>query len=357
MLNQEFVTAVAGGVVYTGWESMKVTASIKEAVRTFKLETTEQVGQFNFPPGTPIQIYANGSLMVDGYVNVYQPSGDAGDHKVTVSGRGKGQDAVDCAALHDTGEWDDADPAQVADDLARPYDTTIRPKVPLEKVERWALAQGERAFQSLERMLRPQGATLMGNADGSIDITNAAAAKAHYGILMEGQNIKRYSGNLNDGSRHAKYIVKGQRRLGSTASDLRVQEESRDSGGARNRTKLIVNETDTDPKRARARADHEKERAAGHSISCSITTQGFRDFAGELFEPNRLIYVHSPILLHITQTMLIESLDFSQDGKKGSLTDLKLVDPRAYKGQRGGGRPIAGGGGDDQTDAAWTGGY
>lgn len=348
MLNPEFVTVVAGGGVYSGFESVEVTASIKEACRSFSIETTERPGAFNFPPGTPIQILANGDLLVDGYVNQYKPSGDATSHKITISGRSKGQDVVDCGADHEPGEWDDADPEQVGKDLAKPYGAEIRAMVPLKKVPRWAISQGETAFRSLERMIRPQGVTMMGAADGSIEITNAEAAKSHFGILMEGQNIKEYSGTLSDENRFKKYKVKGQRRLGVEDQDLEVEETAEDSGGKRNRTRIIVNETDTDPARARERANHEKERAAGRSISCDITTQGFRDFAGKVFEPNYLIYVHSPLLLHISQTMLIESVTLSQHFKQGSLAKLKLVDPRTYKGQKTG---------EGETDNAYTEGY
>lgn len=359
MLNPEYVTIEADGLVYTGFESVSVSASIKEAARTFKIDTTERPGQFKFPPGTHIAIRANGDLMCDGYVNRFEPKGDAEKHGITISGRSKSQDAIDSSADTPTGEWNDADPDQVARDLFTPYGVGVRAKVPLDKVERWAIAPGERAHENVTRMLRPQGVTTMGNADGSVDLTNAKAATFAYGILMEGWNIKTYSGCLSDEGRFSQYTVRGQRRLGSTDNDLHVEEHARDSGGNRNRRRIIINETDTDPKRARKRADHEKRRAAGESVSCSIGTQGFRDMSGKLFAPNSLIYVHSPVLLHISQTMLIQSLVWKQEAKKGSTTDLKLVDPRAHGGEKGkgGGMSPDGGALDSETDGAWTEGY
>jgi prophage tail gpP-like protein len=48
--------------------------------------------------------------------------------------------------------------------------------VPLDKVRYWQVAPGETVFRNLERILRPQGATLMGEADGSVKITNASKA-------------------------------------------------------------------------------------------------------------------------------------------------------------------------------------
>lgn len=359
MLNPEFVTVTAGGMVYSGFESIEVSASIKEAARTFKVETTERPGQFNFPPGTAISISANGDLLCEGYVNRFKPSGDATKHKITIEGRSKSQDVIDSSADTETHEWDDADPEQVLKDLAKPHGIDVRARVPLEKVPRWAIAPGERILRNVSRMMRPQGVTAMGNADGSVDLTNAQAAEFAYGALVEGWNILTYDGELSDEGRFSKYTVRGQGRLGSRDEDLQIEEESEDAGGNRARRRIIVHEGDTDPKRARKRAEHEKQRAAGASVSCTIATQGFRDMAGKLFVPNSKIYVHAPVLLHISQTMLIESLVFRQDGRKGSVTTLKLVDPRAHGGEggHGGGIDPDGGALDGETDGAWTGGY
>ncbi len=102
MLNPEFVTVEAGGENFAGFESVQVSASIKEAARTFKLETTERPGQFKFPPGTPMVIRANGDLLCDGYCNLFEPSGDAGQHQISVSGRSRAQDVIDSSADTET---------------------------------------------------------------------------------------------------------------------------------------------------------------------------------------------------------------------------------------------------------------
>jgi len=369
MLNPEYVTVIAGGVVYEGWPKMSVTAGIEQAVREFTLETTERVGEWNFRVGTPIEIRANGDLLVRGYVNAYQGSGDATTHRITIRGRGKGQDFVDCSAEHPTHEFENQDPLKAARALDH-YGIGITADVPLDAVPRMHVTPGESPWNFVERYLRPMGVTMMGEPDGSIRLTNASAARGVYGILMEGQNIKSWQVDHNDGSRHSKYIARGQGRTGTGGSRLRVSRSATDSGVRRRRTRVLANETDTDPDRAKKRAEHERDRAAGKSVRGSVQTQGFRDMAGKLFTPNTLIYVHSPILMHLCREMLIESVKFSQD-QSGSLTDLQLVDPRAYKGKGAGqGRGQAsgrGGGSEDvnvdgvpdgsATDPAWTDGF
>ncbi|MFZ4807464.1 MAG: phage baseplate assembly protein [Hyphomicrobiaceae bacterium] len=360
MLNDEFITVVAAGLPYSGWERVQVTAGLDEASRTFSLETSERIGEWKFPPGTPIQILTNGDLLVSGYVNAYEASADANSHRISIRGRSKSQDLVDSSAEHDTGFFEEEDPGAALKKLDK-FGVGVKVKVPLIKEAYMQLKQGESPFQFADRYLRSQGVTMMGKADGSVEVTNASVAESHFGILMEGQNIKSCQVSLTDGSRHSKYIVKGQRRRGTGASALRVKESRNDPGVKRHRPKVLVQETDTDPKRARARAETEANRQAGRSISASVHTQGFRDMAGLLFEPNKLIYVHAPILMHMTQTMLIERVTFTQDARSGSIAELTLVDPRAHKGKRAG----KGGAVDaDQpdaeappTDEVWTEGF
>ncbi len=390
MLNVEVVTIVAGGAPYDEWERMTVTAALNDATRTFTIETTERPGSFRFPPGTPVQIRANGDLLVDGYVNAYEASGDAKSHKISIKGRSKGQDFVDSSAEHKKGNWKNKTPEDVAKELNK-WPIQVKAEVKLDPVDYIHLKQGESPFQLVERYLRPEGVSMMGEPNGDILLTNAEAAKATGVLLMEGVNIKDWKVSLTDGSRHSSYTVKGQRRRGTGKGNLRVRRTSRDSGVRRHRPKIMANETDTDDKRAGKRARHEKERRAGKSVQATIKTQGFRDDRGRLFGPNRLVFVWSPVLMHLAQTMLIERVEFTQDngggkggrggggggsggsggghggggnGSGGSIVSLTLVDPRAYKG-KGGGKGGSGGAGSapgapatgEESHPAWTDGY
>lgn len=331
--NAEIVTIAADGERLGGWVSVEITAAINEAARAFSVVTTERIGEWKLPPGTAVDVYANSDLVVRGYTNRYKPRGNATQHQCTIMGRGKGQDIVDCAAVHDTSEWDDEDPENILRDLDK-FGVGVKARVPLDKLN-WRLAQGESVFRSGERLLRDQGVSCMGMPDGSIELTNASVAERHAGELAEGVNIEDYDGDIGDDQQHSDVTVKGQRSLGTDDDDIQIEETAKNPSVGRYRPRVIVSETDTNKKRARARAENEVERAAGASIKCRITTQGWRDEGGELWTPNRLIFVRSPILLKIVQDMLIERVLLKQDDKGGSLAELQLVDPRTYKGSSG----------------------
>jgi prophage tail gpP-like protein len=329
----EIVTVLAGGTYYRGWQKVTLNAAINEACRKFDVKTTERPGEFDFPPGTPVEIAANGDLFLVGFVNAYSASGEAKSHEISIKGRSSSQDWVDCSAIHKTGYAENKSPVQFAQEF-NPYGFPLTDKLGLEPVPYQQIMQGETGFDYLERALRPHGATQMGTADGGIDVTNASVAMRAAGALEEGVNIKIWSVDLTDGSRHSEYTIKGQNRHGHGDHNLRIKQTARDGGVRRYRPKIIVHEGDCDDKRALNRANHEKERSAGACIKAQVTTQGWRDAAGALWTPNTLIFVSSPILMHLEQDMLIESVILEQDEKgSGTTAKLNLVDPRNYRGQ------------------------
>lgn len=340
-MSTEYVTVAHGGGSAAGWDDIEVTAAIDEAARMFRLTTSERPGDFAFPPGTPVQILATGDLMVDGYVNRYHATGDKQQHTVSVAGRGKGQDFVDCSADHPTSHAKGKTPADFGREIDH-YGVGINDRIGLKKVPMQHIYQGETCFRCVERYIRQQGATMMGEADGSISITNASVAPRAGGELVEGRNIMRWSVDLDDGNRHSEYTVKGQGRQGKGDSVLRIKETRRDSGVKRRRNRTIVAEGDTDQGRARDRAGHEKERCAGNGTKAQVTVQGWRDASAALWTPNTLIFVNAPILMHLQQDMLIERVQFKQSRKGGTLAELSLVDPRAYRGKGKDGKGSAG---------------
>ena len=344
--NIEKVSVLAGGMSYTEWEQIEICYAINEAARSFTLQGTERPGQFRFPPGTPITITANGSLILTGYVNQYRPQGDANSHTVTISGRSKSQDFIDNSAVHDTGNWENKKPDQIAQDLDK-FGVGVTAEVDLQQIPYWQLYQGESPWRTVDRALRAQGATQMGAADGSIKITNASVAKTHAGALIEGYNIKQFAGEITDDNRHSEYTVKGQQRTEHGTAAIQPYGKIIDGSVGRYRPKIIVHEADTDKSRAQKRAEHEANRSAGLSIKATITTQGWRDDGGKIWEANYTIFVQSPILLKLVQPMLIERVVLRQSNE-GSLATLQLVDPKAYNGKGGGGS-----GGSSGSDAAW----
>lgn len=341
----EIITVEAAGGRWTAWRDASIRAALKEAARSFRLTIAAELGASAtnglFRAGTPVTIRSNADLLVTGYVDQKQPrfaKGESSDASIVISGRSKAADIIDSSAIHPTGEIEN----KTLLDIARELDKAgvgFSTDQQLPVIPRFRLTPGESVFSALERVARDQGLALMGEPDGSVRITKAATQR-HAGGLFEGRNIKAGEADHNWSNRHSEYRVKGQRPFGSGADALEIEAIARDAGVNRYRPIIIVQDQDTDADRAKARAQNRRDRAAGNSLRCSITTQGFRDDAGTIWTPNRLVWIESDFL-DVRQDMLIEGVTFSMSSQ-GSEAKLDLVDPRAYGGKKGKGNKSGG---------------
>jgi prophage tail gpP-like protein len=275
-------------------------------------------------------------LVCRGFVDRYQPKKKG--HKsanVTISGRGKSQDYIDSSAIHDTNQFKNKDPQEIGSEIDK-FGVGIATDQQMAKVPVYRITPGETAFRCLEKLCREQGVFPVGQADGSILITKGGQNR-HAGALMEGVNIEEAEADHNWAGRHSHVMVRGQRPSGQDDGDLQVEGTAEDGDVGRYRPVLVHHDGDTDNDRAKRRATTRRDREAGNALKANITTQGFRDDAGKVFEPGWLIFVQDTFL-DIQQDMAIEGVEWSQSRGEGSWSCLSLVDPRALggKGAKGG---------------------
>jgi prophage tail gpP-like protein len=257
---------------------------------------------------------------------------------------------IDSSAVHTTGRFENKTLAEIAKEVD-PAGLGITVEGALDKIPRAQITPGETAFQMIERLARAQGVTLTGTADGKLKARKGDAPRQrHAGGLFEGRNIISADAVHDWTGRHSKVTVRGQRVIGHGADALEIEAVANDTTVNRNRPLIVVVTDDTDTDRAKTRAKNHRDRAAGRSLTASMTVQGFRDEGGTVWEPGRLVWVESETL-QIQQDMLLETATFEQTNTGGSTTRLDLVDPRAYGGQKGKGNKSGGSWSQDSSDA------
>lgn len=335
-MGAEVITVEVGGTRYTAWKKAEIRASAKEAARSFTLLIAAEAGPtataWIFAAGKAVKIYANGDLLVTGYVDRYHPSLQANRAEITISGRSKSGDLVDSSADHKKGKFKKKKPSEIANTLAKPHDVKVEGHDDEEAIDH-NVSPGKSVFREIELLVRQQGFTLMGTADGGVKVQNAKGAKKHAGGLVEGRNILEGSADHNWSNRHSSYTVVGQRGTGHGIDSLEIEQVVKDAGVTRNRPIVIVQQNDTTKDRAKKTAKNRRDKSAGESLKATIKTQGFRDEAGKIWTAGQLVWTESPFL-QVTQDMYIESVDFLQD-ENGSITTLSLCDPRAHGGKGG----------------------
>ena len=333
----EIVTvSVQGGRAWTAWESVRIKASFKEAARSFELKAAAEGGARQvadvFALFSPVVIKAGADLLVTGYVEKRRPSHSATSAEIAISGRSKGADAIDCSATHATGEFRNQTPLQIAQALDS-YGVGFTSDIALDPVD-FRATPGATVFRSVEPLARAQGATLTGDPDGTIRITNASGRKRkHAGGLIWGKNIKTGSADHDATGRHSQYRVVGQKGKTTGADALRLEAIARDAGVPRDRVVVVVHDDDADKARLKKRARNRRNRSAGKGLTCEITVPGWRDEKGRLWTPGWLVWTQDSFL-GVCQDMLIEDVSFVQDSG-GTIAELSLVDPRAHQGKAG----------------------
>ena len=341
----EKITMAAGGREFEGWTSVSVVAEWGAATRTFEIVVTEIGGfanggvtKWHFPPSTPVSLYANGSLLLTGSVDKYNPQIGPQEHTVTIRGRGTGMGIVDCSVKHPTGQFENKTILQIAQELSGPFGVTISAlssaaDVAARVVPWFQVQRGATVWSQIMRLLPQIGATLTGQADGSVAIMRCEP-KEHPGGLTEGENILQASADWDDSGRFEDYEVTGQSSIGTEDENFEVSGEASGASMGQYRYTETIDQAETDAGRAREHATWQMLRAAGLCRQAEITVPGFRDGAGALWEPGQTVFTFSPSL-KLEQPMMIKTANFVQSSEEGTVTHLTLVDPRTGGGAGG----------------------
>ena len=127
--------------------------------------------------------------------------------------------------------------------------------------------------------------------------------------------------------------VTGQGRLGADGET----EHSAPSGKVddpiitRHRPLIVLAESHSKNITLRDRAEWERNVRRGRSARGSITVQGWRHPGGELWLPNTLVSVTSPMLWLDNAEMLIVGCTYSLDEQGGTLTELAIARPDSFQ--------------------------
>lgn len=359
-----------GGMNYGGWESVSVLRNLEAASASFACtvseRTTGPIEPWTFPPGVPCSVWLDGTLVLTGYVDSYQPRFDATSHGVELNGRSRTCDFVDGAAIVKGGQFKQLSLVEIANRLALPFgipvDALAALDAPLADVQ---IQQGETCYAVLERLCRMQGLLVCDGPSGSLTLTRAGSRSALC-PLIQGQNILGANATLDVSQRFSEYTVKGQRantddradagQSSGTTPTPTVEAGAPSTGNGasgepagpsiiatigsvadsfvgRYRPWLVTAETQADDAMCKLRALWEARRRAAHSIRASVVVAGWRqlgpdDRAGPLWDVNLLVPVVSSFL-GINRILLISTVEFRKDAG-GATTRLELTLPDAF---------------------------
>lgn len=376
MAGSKGIALLVEGVAYDQWQSADVSRDLKDFSGSFSfsfrdryrsakaLEYASRGAPYKLRPGLAVEIRINGKPVLKGWIDEASPDIGARAASVTISGRDKTGDLIDCAAMTDgPAEFKSVKLEEAARRIAAPYGLTVRSEIDTgEPFERYSLDLAETAFSAIEKGARSRHALILSDGVGGIVITRTGKTRAPADLRLPG-NVLSSSANFSHKNRHSETIVRGQgekagkkrgpANLDATAEPLAPEERAAGDGSAtdrerkgtaatgrakdseimRHRPVVHLARSKADNVSASDEADWRMRTARAESEEVTHTVKGF-DVDGKLWQVNQMVAV-SDAYLDIERDMLISKVAYREDDS-GRVTEISIISPEAFdKGPTG----------------------
>lgn len=349
MTGQNECTLLIDGKAYGGWTRIEVQRGIEQIAGGFVLQLTSRYPGVDVPmqlrEGLPCEVRLGDDLVISGYTDDYETDDTATSSSVRLSGRDKTADLVDCSAIYKSGQWRGVKLEQIVADIAKDFKikVVVSPGLDAGDVfKRFALEEGEKAFDAIDRACRLRAVLVTSTPDGNLLITTASTVSSGV-ILQEGVNMTKFNSKHSWKERHSEIILKGQvpgddQENGAAAAHLKAS--AKDAEISRYRPLVVIAEHGTSNKSLADRAAWEVKVRMGRGKRGGCTVVGWRTGKdgqeGPLWQPNTLVHVTSD-RMNIDRELLIVSCSY-QFTEQGRVTDLTFARPEAFQLVEGIGR-------------------
>lgn len=330
------------GVDWSWWKSVEITRQMDAIAGAFTISLADRwvngASALPIAAGMECEVLIGKDPVIKGYIDKVSPSFSARDHGISISGRDKSADLVDCSAVQRPGHWMDQNALQLAVTLAAPFGVAVTAGGDIgAPIPSFKLEQGETAFEALDRVLKQRELLACPDGAGGLELLKVGA-RENATALVQGENILEASADFDMTDRFSDYLAQGQQPGSDDVYGLAacaVHAESRDPAVTRYRPLIIRAESAMDSANAKQRAAWECTVRAARAVTVSVTVQGFRqgpagDATGPLWGINAMTDVNIPYL-RVRQRLLTSKVTFRRDVGSGSTTALELKDPSAFK--------------------------
>jgi prophage tail gpP-like protein len=325
--NRNEVFLYVNNKIYSGWKEVSITRSFEAMAGSFSLSVAESknIDSFDLFCGDQVIVKIGNDDVITGYIDDYNPSIDKESHSITITGRDKTADLVDCSASYKSGQWNNQNILKIAKDLCKDFGIEVKTNIKkLPAIKNFKLQTSETVHEALDRLAKQFGFVISSTRDGSkLFITRSSSENLDI-TLKEGENILSASGSYSFKDRFSEYIVKPQQ----NQSLSKIKGICKDETIKRYRPKISVSEYVLNKPEANTRAKWEAIVSAGKSSDIEIEVQGWRMPNGELWDVNKLVMIDCPSI-RVNKNLLITEVNYKKNDN-GTTTSLKLKRPDAF---------------------------
>ena len=363
------VTLTIDGQDYRGWTEVKIERDVENMAGSFSLTCRDDAralaaldfatpdDRYRLRPGPGCTIAIDGEPVLVGYVETVEPSIDDKKASVTIGGRDKTGDLVDCAAAPEgPGEYRDITLADFAGRVAAPFGIGVTSDLADGRpFKRASIETAETAHSAIVGHCRARGALAMSDGVGGLRITQSGADRAPGSLSLPG-NMLRSKGRFTTLERFSDVHVKGQgekahyRRgtvphsfagpaptpsepAGSDATDreraaLSASGRARDPEVSRYRPRVVLSRKQPDDISPRDEAEWQMRTARARCEGIDTTVVDWRGQNGGLWRPNQQVSVDDAFQ-GVNRVMLISGVTYIFNDK-GPRTDIRVKSLEAY---------------------------
>lgn len=369
---QRAIRLIIDGTPYDQWLTAEVSRDLKDFSGSFSFrfrDATRALAALPYAsatatpvlmlrPGPAVDIMIGERLVLRGWIDRVSADIDDGQSDVTISGRDRAGDLIDCAAVTDgPAELRGVTLEDAVRRIAAPYGLSVRSEIePGEPIDRYAIDIGETAWSAIEKGTRSRHALIVSDGVGGLVITQTGKDRAPDALTMPG-NARRASAEFSIEGRHSETIVRGQGeragkrrgkvKLDGTAEPLAPAAREGGDGSAttrerhgtaatgrvtdaevtRHRPAVHLARSKADTKEAQSEADWRSRTARAESEEITYVVHG-HDVNGRPWLPNQIVPV-SDAWLDVERDMLISKVTYREDDD-GRTTDIGVVSPEAF---------------------------
>lgn len=323
------VVVICNGRSISGWKSVEITRRLDAASGSFSLEI-QHVEPWPIRAGDEVRILVGGTTVVTGYVDTIDAAIDANTTSLTVSGRDRTEDLVDCAAPESPAELRGVNLEELAQHLCAPLSIDVITRLPEDlPFDVFRVNRGETGWSALERACRKRGVLAFPDERGFLVLAHPATSRSDRD-LGDGDYL---AANLRwqQAERFRVYVVTGQRpgsddSWGAAVSEIRG--EASDLSVDRPRRLVRAAEGPVNQAQAEQYAQWMATFRAARAAQVSLQLQGWRQSPrGELWKVNQLVAVAIKRWRLEGELLLINAVKFSYPPRT---TTLELVRRDAY---------------------------
>lgn len=314
---------------YGGWKNISIRRSLSRAAGTFNLSVSERWPGQTVPrpiqPGASARVLVDGEAVVTGFVDDVQISCTATEHTVSVSGRDRTGDLVDCCPP--SMQLSGANFADIAKNLCAPFGVEVVDKAGVDTIPGFKINPGDTVFETLEQLSRAQGVFMTSDGAGNLVLTRSGKEKAST-VLELGKNVLSCRGSFSMADRFSEITVLGQTAASDAWAGAKASQQKtmvKDEAVPRYRPLTLI--ADQEWQGANKRAQWEINTRYGKGCSANYTIYGWKD-GEKIWAPNVLVDIRDKALgLNVTWLVAEVSLILDDQGWR---TELTLSPPEAF---------------------------